>query len=145
MVPTCLKKRNKPDMPEAVIQGAIRAVHERRLILRVAASRYRMTHTALHYRIKKKISDGDECNWSNVFTSRYTSWQILSKNQELMLVDCVIKCSKLNYGMTYKQIHQLSYDYGRRLECIPSSWLDNKIAGIDWFHSKTQEPYTLQV
>jgi len=48
---TYLKKRNKPDAPEAVIQEAVRAVQERRLSLRVAASRYGMTHTTLHYRI----------------------------------------------------------------------------------------------
>jgi hypothetical protein len=48
-------------------------------------------------------------------------------------VDYVIKCPKLNYRITYKQILQLTYDYGRRLQCIfPSSWTDNKIAGIDW-------------
>jgi hypothetical protein len=35
--------------------------------------------------------------------------------------------------MTYKQTRQLAYDYGRRLECkFPSSWIGNKIAGIDW-------------
>ena len=49
------------------------------------------------------------------------------------LMDYIIKCSKLNYGMTYKQTRQLAYDYGRRLECrFPSSWIDNKIAEIDW-------------
>ena len=34
-----------------------------------------------------------------------------------MLVDYVIKYSKLNFGMTYKQIRQLACEYGRRLEC----------------------------
>jgi hypothetical protein len=48
---TYLKKKNKPDAPEVVIQEAVRAVQERRLSVRVAASRYGMTHTALHYRI----------------------------------------------------------------------------------------------
>jgi hypothetical protein len=48
---TYLKKRNKPDMPEAVIEGAVRVVQEKRLSLRFAAIRYRMTHTALRYRI----------------------------------------------------------------------------------------------
>jgi len=48
-------------------------------------------------------------------------------------MDYVIICSKLNYGMTYKQTCQLAYDYGRRLQCIfHISWTDNKIAGIDW-------------
>ena len=50
-----------------------------------------------------------------------------------MIVDYVIKCSKMNYGMSYKEIHQLAYDYGRRLQGkFPSSLTDNKIAGIDW-------------
>ena len=53
MVRTYLEKRNKPDMSEAVVEEAVRAVQERRLRPTVAASRYGMTHTALHYRIKK--------------------------------------------------------------------------------------------
>ena len=48
---TYFKKRNKPDVPEAVIQETVTIVQERRLSLRVAASRYRMTHRALRYRI----------------------------------------------------------------------------------------------
>ena len=51
MIRTYLKMKNKPDVPEAVIQEAVRAVQERRLLLRVAASRYVMTHTALPDRI----------------------------------------------------------------------------------------------
>ena len=51
MVCTYLEKRNKPEASEGVIQEAASAVQERRLSLRVAASKYRMTRTALHYRI----------------------------------------------------------------------------------------------
>jgi hypothetical protein len=51
MVRTYLKKRNNPDVPQAVIQEAVRIVQERRLSPRAAASRYRTTHTTLHYRI----------------------------------------------------------------------------------------------
>jgi len=51
MVGTYLHKRNNPDIPEAVIYGAVRTVQEMRLSVTVAASRYRMTHTALRYRI----------------------------------------------------------------------------------------------
>jgi hypothetical protein len=119
-------KEEKPDVPEAVIQEAVRAVQERRLSLRFAASSYGMIHTAMHNRFLKKISNGVECNW------RLTIRQIFNENQELMLVDYVIKCSKLNYGMAYNQIRQLAYEYARRLHCkFPSSWIDNKIAGID--------------
>jgi hypothetical protein len=48
MVHTYLKKRNKPDVPEAVIQEAVRAVQARRLSLKVAAFRYGIIHIALH-------------------------------------------------------------------------------------------------
>ena len=47
------KERNKPNVPEAVIQQAVRALQERRLSLRVAASRNEITPTALNYRFKK--------------------------------------------------------------------------------------------
>jgi hypothetical protein len=98
MIRTYLKKRNKPDVLEAVIQEAVRAVQER-LSLRAAASRYGMAHTALNYRITK-ISNGDECNRPNVFTSRYASRQIFNDKQELTLMECVLKCLKLNYVVT---------------------------------------------
>ena len=128
MIGTYLNERNISDVSEAVIKEAVRAVQEMRLSVRFAASRYGMSHNALHYRIKK-ISKFAECNRPNVFISRYKSRQIFNVNQDLMLLDYVIKCSKLNYGMTYKQFRQLAYDCGRRLQSkFPSSWIDNKIA-----------------
>jgi len=105
------------------------AVQERRLFPTFAASRYGMTHTALHYRIKK-ISGGDKCNRPSAFTSRYTSRQIFNENRELILVDYIIECSNLNYGMTYKQIHRLAYDYGR-LQCkFPVAGLITRLQGL---------------
>jgi hypothetical protein len=48
-------------------------------------------------------------------------------------VDYVIKCYKLNYGMTCKKFRQLVQDCGSRLQStFPISWIDKKIAGIDW-------------
>jgi hypothetical protein len=80
----------------------------------------------------KKIKNGDKCNQPSVFASRYTSQHVFNENKKLMLVDYVIKYSKLNYGMTHKPPRHLVYDDGRRLDCkFPSSWIDNKIVGID--------------
>jgi hypothetical protein len=51
----------------------------------------------------------------------------------------IIICFKLNYWMTYKQILQLLYNNGSRLACkFPSSWNDNKVAGIDWLQGFTK-------
>jgi len=51
MVRTYKNKRYISDVPEEVIQEAFGAVEDIRLSARGADSRYRMTHTALHYRI----------------------------------------------------------------------------------------------
>jgi hypothetical protein len=88
-------KINKPDVLKVVIQ--VIAVQGRRLCVRVEASGHGMTHTALLQNLKK-FTDGNYCNRSSVFTSLYTSQQIFNENQELMLVDYVIKCYKLNDG-----------------------------------------------
>lgn len=55
-----------------------------------------------------------------------------------MLSVYIIKCSAINYGLTYRQARQLAHDYAERLEAIPNSWKVNKIAGIDWLKSHPQ-------
>jgi len=93
MVLTYLKKRIKPDVPEAVIQEAVGAVQETKYSLRVAATRYGITHYPYNTVLQnlKKISNGDMCNQLNVFMSRYTSPQVFSENLELVLLDYIIK------------------------------------------------------
>lgn len=47
-------------------------------------------------------------------------------------MDYIIKCSKINYGITYNSIRQLAYKNGRRLQCkFHSGWIGNKTAGTD--------------
>nr|CAD7259053.1 unnamed protein product [Timema shepardi] len=59
MVRTYIKKRNKPEISNKIIQEAVRAVCEGKLSLRAAASKYDMTHTALFYQVKR-FKKGDE-------------------------------------------------------------------------------------
>lgn len=67
------------------------------------------------------------------YHSKYTSYQVFSKDQEKMLCEYILQCSRVNYGMTYKQVRQLAYDYAKKLgTSMPESWTENKIAGIDW-------------
>jgi hypothetical protein len=53
MARTYFSRRNKPDVLEVVIQQAVIAVQGRRLFLRVEASGYGMTHSALLQNLKK--------------------------------------------------------------------------------------------
>jgi hypothetical protein len=135
MVNTYVKKRRKPDVLEVVMQEAIRAVKERRFPKSCSFQVWNDPYSVVLQNLKK-VKYVDKCNQPSGFTEHYTSQQVFNENQELKLVDYVIKCSKLNYGMTHKPVCQLSYDYGRRLDGkFPSSWTGNKIAGTDWLQS----------
>lgn len=38
----------------------------------------------------------------------------------------------MNYGLMYKMIRTLAYQYARHLGSCPKKWDENKLAGIDW-------------
>jgi hypothetical protein len=67
------------------------------------------------------------------FTSKYTTQQVFSNDEEESLVNYILQSSKLQYGLTYFQIRTFAYEYASRLEkTIPTSWSEKKIAGDDW-------------
>ncbi|CAI6357746.1 unnamed protein product [Macrosiphum euphorbiae] len=82
-----------------------------------------------------KTADG---NWINnevlKFQSKYSVKQVFTQTQELLLFEYMVKCSKINYGLTTKQIRKLAHDYaiGCNIE-VPPSWNLFLISGIDWF------------
>ena len=88
------------------------------------------------YNRLKKYKDSlklEEIIKEYAFTSKYTNWQIFTIQQEELLVAYLIKSSKIQYGLTYKQKRKLSYDYSLSVGIkIDKSWSDNQIAGVDW-------------
>ena len=59
-------------------------------------------------------------------TTKYTAAQVFHKDEEIMLRDCLIKSSKMNYGLTYKQAKELAFYYAMKLLKWPSKWVENK-------------------
>lgn len=50
-----------------------------------------------------------------------------------MFCDYIIKSSNMKYGLTYKLVRQLAYDYSKFMgSSTLSSWNENNIAGIHW-------------
>lgn len=139
MVRNYIKKKGEPAYNEEDMQAAILAVREQRMTLREAASNYGMSHTALYYRLKKVKMNNDGTVVSSVkhdFHSKYSSQQVFTKDQESALVEYAIHSSKICYGLTYKQIKVLAYDYARQLKLkMPDSWNTIKSAGDDWLFS----------
>jgi hypothetical protein len=59
--------------------------------------------------------------------------QIFSSEEEDVLCNYIVTCSKLNYGLAYKQTGKLAFDFAKNLErALPKNWDDQEMAGIDW-------------
>lgn len=140
-----IKKTNRCDISEKNMKLAIKAVLSGILSQYKAAQEYQVKRQTLQSRIKvlsKKKSkeellaewddSGNESEEEASYTSKYTSRQVFTTNQELELVAYIKRCSNLNYGLTYKQIRKLAYDFIRALpdSKVPHSWELNKTAGL---------------
>lgn len=133
MVRTYVKKRSKPEFSEDDMQRAIDAVKKKELSLRKAAQVYGVTHTALFYRLKKIKNCDAQPESREHFSSKHSFRQVFTNEQEELLVSYIIKCSRMNYGLTYKILQNLAYEYALRLKRkFPENWNENKTAGIDW-------------
>lgn len=133
MVRNYIKKRSKPEIPEDVMLRAVQAVSQENVKLRVAASLYGINPSTLFYRVKNAKTEVNTEEQKPVYSSKYTFRQIFSQEEEEMLQNYILICSKMNYGMTYQQIKKLAYDYAKKLErAVPVNWEEHKSAGTDW-------------
>lgn len=65
------------------------------------------------------------------FHSKFSVKQVFSISEEENLVKYIKKSSGLHYGLSYKQVRCLAYEYASKLpECrMPIKWEENKKAG----------------
>ena len=85
-----------------------------------------INHTTLFYCLKKE-KDGKEVKYQ----SKYTAHQVFTAEQENMLAEYIIKCSKMNYGLNYQLIRSLAFDYAVKLNCCPEKWKANGTSGVE--------------
>lgn len=133
------------------MRNAIKEVLSNRMSERVASRNFNVRRGTLHSRICKlnqkcsperlaTLYNDDSGNESDsdvnrsIYSSKYTVSQVFTNNQENELVKYIQTCSDMNYGLTYKQIRVLAFDYASALpECnIPAQWKVNRAAGIEW-------------
>lgn len=127
------------------MKQAQKAVLSKSISLREAARSYNISRPTLQSRIrvlrKKKTAEeirhlyntdsGNESSEEEALvTSKYTVNQVFTLPQEKELAAYIKKVSDLNYGLTYKQIRELAYEFATVLKCkMPSNWKTSKIAG----------------
>lgn len=142
MVRNYKKKTNRCDIDENDIKKAVNDVRIGTYSCRQAARIYNLKRTTLLYRLKKlneknyETEDSgaeDQSDMSQKFSSKYTSRQVFTNTEELLLVEYLQKCCNLNYGLNYRQVRSLAYEYAlRNRKKMPKEWEDKKIAGRDW-------------
>lgn len=140
-----IKKTNRSNISENSIKQAIKAVLTNRLSQYKAAQEYQVKRQTIQSRIKKLLKkkskeellrelddSGRESEDEIAFGNKYTSQQVFTTIQEAELVAYIKKCSDLNYGLNYKQIRTLAYDYSNAIvNCkVPNNWQLNRIAGL---------------
>lgn len=76
-------------------------------------------------------------NQDNVqFVPDYEVNAIFSREQEEILKAYISECALIFYGLTAKETRQLAYQLAIANQLkVPSSWLSNQIAGVDWLRS----------
>lgn len=152
MVRNYKKKNTHAEVNEQDIERAIKLVLHENMTCRQAAEVCGIKHTTLFYRLKK-IKNENNCSPrpnedeslhdvtlgpmskelpAERYGSKYTVNQVFSKEEEALLENYILKCSSMNYGLTYKMIRSLAFQYASHLGSCPKKWEDNKLAGIDW-------------
>lgn len=134
MVRHYVPKTDRGNINEENMNRAITEVLEKTLSIRKAAEKHNVMASTLQHRVEKMRKTTEQnTKESYLFSSKYTVSQVFTTEQEKMLTDYMINCSKMHYGLSLNQTRALAYQYAKHLGCkYPKSWDDNQCAGMDW-------------
>lgn len=109
MVRNYKKKNTYHEKNEADIERAIKLVLEENESCRHAAEACGIKHTTLLNRPNEDLQEltvGPMLKELSAqrYGSKFTVNQVFSKEEELLLEIYILKCSSMNYGLTYKMI-----------------------------------------
>ena len=124
------KKKRVTKVIEEDVNNAVLQVANGLMRPNEAAITYNIKRNTLHYRVKKYKSLLSKTKLG--LTTKYTVAQVFNKDEEIMLRDYLIKSSKMNYGLTYKQAKELAFHYATKLCKCPNKSMENKQADIEW-------------
>lgn len=72
--------------------------------------------------------------------------QVFSPDQEKGLVEYLLKCSDIYFGLTPKECREFAFDFAIKVNAKhPHSWITNKMAGEEWLTSFLKRHRTLSL
>ncbi|KAB0803423.1 hypothetical protein PPYR_00393 [Photinus pyralis] len=130
------RKTEKGNFSEASMKRAVEEVVRHNVSLRVAASNNNVKFQTLFRYVKKLKADPNKSLEEVTMKPNYQSRLIFTSEQEKMLVDYILRCSKMCYGKSTIDVRKLAYEMAK-INSIPihPSWEDSKRASIDWMQA----------
>ena len=122
-------KKLKPNLPSDIRTG-VQLVMKDSFTIRKAADRVKVPfQTCARYVMRaKNIKEGETMTYSPNYTNR----TVLSKDLESKLVDYLIQCARMNYGLTLMDTRKLAFQLAEVNNCsYPKTWKTNEAAGKD--------------
>lgn len=156
MVRKYIKTTNRANINGSDVAAAINDITNGNCSLRNAAATYGIHFATLQYRlnlfrqkhqtiVEQPVSEdgGEENNLPHIplppaiaevrELSKYSTRQVFSVDQEAQLEGYLIKCSKMQYGLTSKQLREFAFKHALGLKLsFPPSWGKTNVAGLDW-------------
>jgi len=105
--------------------------------IRSVAKDFGLCHMSLTRYLKKRKAILESGNSIAFLTVGYKkNRQVFTDEQEVILVNYLIKCCQIYHGLTPKDVRRLAYDCACKHNIpVPKSWHDNKEAGVDWLNA----------
>ncbi|XP_063225877.1 uncharacterized protein LOC134532841 [Bacillus rossius redtenbacheri] len=110
--------------------------------IRKSAEKFSIPYPTFHRYVLKYMNNPASMS----FEPDYCNRKIFTTQQENELVDYLVKCANMCYGLTTTQCRQLAYNLAKSNDIdVPDNWERNKEAGIDWFYGFRQRNPTLTI
>ncbi|KAJ8917077.1 hypothetical protein NQ315_012996 [Exocentrus adspersus] len=127
-----IRTTNKGTFTEEQMKNAVNEVVKYGGSLRKTAERYNLKfQTLARYVSKQKQHENENIR----MIPKYDCRKIFTAQQELLLVEYIVKCSQMCYGQTTFNVRTLAYEMATMNNInIPESWKRDKRAGLEWLH-----------
>lgn len=128
------RKDEHPAHSHEQMRDALQAIKDGTSI-RKAAANYKIPFTTLQrYQAKQKTQDQ-----LARLTPNYAVNQVFSCDHELILKEYYKKCAILFYGLSVTDCRQVAFEMAKTNHIkMPKSWVENRLAGLDWFRGFRQ-------
>ena len=131
MVRARTRKTDIGKTSSADMLAASKSIINRDMSLCEAAKQYGIAKSTLSGYVRKLRNSGDES--AVRFEPNYSCRQVLSNEDETLLVDYLITASRLHHGLSVKDARSMAFEFTQANDkVVPDSWVLKQTAGKDW-------------